>query len=88
MYVAVKGYVAVPPPPLPPSGVKREREPETDEAYTSSEDESDEDSVIFEDGSVGDSVNLSLRGGDSLQGKDSDLEISAMVRIRVGEEVM
>jgi hypothetical protein len=29
-----------------------------------------------------------LRGGDNLRGKDSDLEVSAMVRIRVGEEVM
>lgn len=47
--------------------LKREREPETDEAGSSSEgddeeEDSDDDSVIFEDGSVSDSVNLSLRG--------------------------
>ncbi|CAE6445660.1 unnamed protein product [Rhizoctonia solani] len=78
-------YVPTPP---PPSGVKREREPETDEASSSSEDESDEDSVIFEDGSVSDSVNLSLHGGDSLRDKSKVLEVPAPVRIRVGEEVM
>ncbi|QRW20823.1 hypothetical protein RhiXN_05812 [Rhizoctonia solani] len=78
-------YVPIPP---PPSGIKREREPETDEALSSSEDESDEDSVIFEDGSVGDSVNLSLHGGDGLRDKGKDLEVAAPVRIRVGEEIM
>ncbi|ELU39783.1 hypothetical protein AG1IA_06191 [Rhizoctonia solani AG-1 IA] len=78
-------YVPIPP---PPSGLKREREPETDEALSSSEDESDEDSVIFEDGSVGDSVNLSLHGGDGLRDKGKDLEVAAPVRIRVGEEIM
>ncbi|CAE6462764.1 unnamed protein product [Rhizoctonia solani] len=78
-------YVPIPP---PPSGLKREREPETDEALSSSEDESDEDSVIFEDGSVGDSVNLSLHGGDGLRDKGKDLEVAAPVRIRVGEELV
>ncbi|KAG8738902.1 hypothetical protein FRC11_001057, partial [Ceratobasidium sp. 423] len=46
-------------PTLPrPTGIKRERE-ETDDSSLDGSD--DEDSVIFEDGSVSDSVNLSLR---------------------------
>ncbi|KAL5634036.1 hypothetical protein ACGC1H_006018 [Rhizoctonia solani] len=59
--------------PLPPrpSGTKREREPETDDDDDddSSSSASDEDSVIFEDGSVGESVNLSLRGSERGKGE-------------------
>ncbi|KAJ1305242.1 hypothetical protein OPQ81_000271 [Rhizoctonia solani] len=69
-------YVPIPP---PTSGTKREREPETDDEECSLSD-SDEESVIFEDGSVSDSINLSLRvGGDKDRGAD-------VVRIQVGEQ--
>ncbi|KAB5588431.1 hypothetical protein CTheo_8128 [Ceratobasidium theobromae] len=61
-----------------PAGVKREREPESDEAESSSEDsdDSDEDSVIFEDGSIGDSINLSLCG------ENKEPELPAIIEIR------
>ncbi|EUC60339.1 transmembrane protein, putative [Rhizoctonia solani AG-3 Rhs1AP] len=59
--------------PLPPrpSGTKREREPETDDDDDddSSSSASDEDSVIFEDGSVSESVNLSFRGSERGKGE-------------------